>query len=691
MNVNGQSNNHQYWATLTDQEFIDAANGKVNDYHSYLEDSGIYWVLVRCYLAYYGANLSSRKIGQMFEGAKLDISDNKTIKLKLNHYRNVLKHALQLTTSQKPALSCRSTNTDQKSQAQTILGAGLVDYYIREKNYGKIFSQATEYGLALFEGWIHSPWRKDIGDVYEFDEETNQTVYQGDVDPNVHSMLAVIRDVEIEHDRHQWLMVEEFANKWDLGAEYAKGNEELYQKIVNTSSNDTNTNRVDRLNNYISNRTTRIKNDQIKIYTFYHEKSPAMPDGRVVKFIDGAILSDKKMPYRKMPLNCIKPDSILESPFPYSPAFEIIGAQQGIDVLATAIMTNNGINSVQKVWTQTGDNVTSTDLGNGVTHLQSKTKPEGLNLTQSAPETFKFLEMLIGTIETLSGISSTVRGNPESNLKSGAALALVVSQSIQFASLFEQNYNKMIEDEGTDLIDKLRVFAKTPRVAAIMGEASRPYQKSFSADDLSEINRVVVEQANALSKTVAGRIQLADTLLEKNMIENPKQYLAVIATGQLDPTTENPLLRLYNIRAENEELRKGNAVRSVVTENHADHIKEHSILVENPDAKQDPELMNLVLGHIQEHIDLWRSADPALLMITGQQPPPPPNMNMGGMPPPNQPISPEPSVQGGEQSPSNLMQRESGGAVPPDMMPQQANLPTNPLSGEEFNNETGGL
>jgi hypothetical protein len=390
------------------------------------------------------------------------------------------------------------------------------------------------------------------------------------------------------------------------------------------------------------------------------------------------------MPYKRMPLNCIKPDSILESPFGYSPALDILGVQQAIDVIGSSIMTNNGINGVQKIWTKSGDNISATDIGDGVTHLQSNEMPKGLNLTNTAPETFNFLDKLEGTIETLSGISSTVRGNPEANLKSGAALALVVSQSIQFASLFEASYNKLIENEGTDLIDKLRTFAKTPRVAAIMGESSRPYQKEFSADDLSSINRVVVEQANALSKTVAGRVQLADTLLEKGMIENPKQYLAVIATGQLDPMTENPQYRLLNIRAENEAMRDGQKVKAVVTENHSDHIKEHSILIENIEAKNDPALISLVLEHVQEHLDLWRNADPAILMITGQQPPP---ANPNQMP--EQP-SPDGTISGANEA-AAPMSVADGSAIPPDAMPSNPAMPVNPLSGEQFNNQTGGL
>ena len=442
----------------------------------------------------------------------------------------------------------------------------------------------------------------------------------------------------------------------------------------------------------MSNKTTTQKRDKIKVYTFYHEKTPAVPGGRVVRFIDGAILQDKPMPYRRMPLTCMKGDSILESSFGYTSAIETLGPQQAIDTISTAIMTNNAVNGVQKIWTKTGDNVSVTQLGEGVTHLQSNEMPQGINLTKSSPEAYNFLDKLESVVETMSGISSTVRGKPEANLKSGAALALVVSQSIQFASLFEESYNNMIEMEGTDLIDKLRVFAKTPRVAAILGNASKPYQKQFTAKDIDQINRVVVERANALSKTTAGRIQLADTLLEKGMIENAKQYVAVLTTGQLEFATENTQFRLLNARSENEELRNGRDVQAIVTENHAEHIFEHSVLIENPDAKKDPALMQLVLDHIQEHLDLWRSADPALLMITKQQPPPPPLAPPPGAMPPMPPDQGQPQGMPSEASdPSQMMAAQNGSAIPPDMMPSQPNFPKNPLTNEEFNPETGGL
>ena len=358
-----------YWAKTEGQEFIDHATSRVEEYHNFLEESNIYWMWARSYVAYYGANLTNQELGQMFQGIRMDIQ-NETIRAKINHYRNLIKHSLQLITSNRPALSCRATNTDMKSQTQTILGAGLVDFYIREKTYGKHFSRAAEYGMVLSEGWIHSPWRADIGDPYIIEEGEDGTpgerVMQGDIDPKVHSPLAVIRDCSLEHDLQQWRIIEEFENKWDLVEEWAKGDENLKDHIINQSNDDlqdATSARVHRFNWYLSNRTTQVNNDRIRTYTFYHDPSPAMPNGRVVKYIDGAILQDVDMPYTRMPLTAVKPDEILESAFGYSPAFELLGPQQGIDALASALSTNVITNAKQKIWTKIGDNIQNSTLG----------------------------------------------------------------------------------------------------------------------------------------------------------------------------------------------------------------------------------------------------------------------------------------------------------------------------------------
>jgi hypothetical protein len=60
-------------------------------------------------------------------------------------------------------------------------------------------------------------------------------------------------------------------------------------------------------------------------------------------------------------------------------------------------------------------------------------------------------------------------------------------------------------------------------------------------------------------------------------------------------------------------------------------------VLSDPDLRNDPELVANTLMHIQEHINMMRSVDPALLQIIGEQPlgpvaGSPPNMSPDGMP-----------------------------------------------------------
>jgi hypothetical protein len=127
-------------------------------------------------------------------------------------------------------------------------------------------------------------------------------------------------------------------------------------------------------------------------------------------------------------------------------------------------------------------------------------------------------------METISGVNSVARGDPGNNLHSGAALALVQAQAVQFASSLQQSYVRLVENVGTSLIKILQRYAKEPRIAAIAGKANKANMREFSSEDLTGINRVIVEIANPLSKTTAGRLEIANQLLQMQMIKNPDQY-----------------------------------------------------------------------------------------------------------------------------------------------------------------------
>src|SRR6185503_15483635 len=111
--------------------------------------------------------------------------------------------------------------------------------------------------------------------------------------------------------------------------------------------------------------------------------------------------------------------------------------------------------------------------------------------------------------------------------------------SLQFMSGLQQSYVALVEDLGTGIINILKDYADTPRIVAITGKTNRTYMKEFVGDDLNSVSRVIVDVGNPISGTTAGRVEMAEQLLQMGLIKNPQEYIAVINTGNLDMMTED--------------------------------------------------------------------------------------------------------------------------------------------------------
>src|SRR5690606_23767070 len=147
------------------------------------------------------------------------------------------------------------------------------------------------------------------------------------------------------------------------------------------------------------------------------------------------------------------------------------------------------------------------------------------------------------------------RGQPEAFLKSGAALAMVASQAVQFSNGLQSAWIQFLEDAGTGLIKMLQRKAALPRIAVIAGKDNRSQVREFTGADLSDINRVIVDVGSPMAQTISGRIQMADNLLERQMIKRAEEYIQVAETGRLDPIIDDDRSEQLLIDAENEALR----------------------------------------------------------------------------------------------------------------------------------------
>lgn len=644
----------KYFAAGDVKELTNNVLAKSDSFFNMLRANSYLDKLANMYRAYHGAYSNDVGYGHSisFSGEQGEL-----VQLPVNHFRNLAQHIYVMITANRPVLDARAVNTDYKSQAQTTLANGILDYYMREKKLEDAIKKATEISIVLGAGFVKMEWNATAGEMFDTDPDTNEPIYEGDIEFSTLSPFDVVVDGTKENWDHDWILVRSFQNRYNLMAKYP----ELADKIQGLPSKSEST--VYRLAVWSNDET-----DDVPVYEFYHKRSEAVPEGRYVLFCSPEIvLIDANLPYRSIPIYRIAPSDILGTPYGYSPMFDVFPIQEGLNSLYSSVMTNQNAFAVQNIYVPRGADIAVNSLDGAMNIIEGNAKPEPLNLTETPAEVFKFIDMLNQASETISGVNSVARGNPEASLKSGTSLALVQSMALQFISGLQQSYVGLIEDCGTAVINMLKDFAKTPKIVALVGRNNRSYLKEFTGENISSINRVIVDVGNPLSRTLAGRVQMAEQLMQMKLVKNPAQYFQVLNTGRIDPMFEDEMDQFLLIQSENEQLLDGNPVLASMLDEHKLHIQQHRKVFSDPELRKNAELLRNAHDHIQQHIDLLRGGDPDLLQLLDQQP-----LNPQGQIPSNGalPAGPmrNPPQQSLQNSPMMDMTQQLGGAggnVPP--------------------------
>ncbi len=689
----------KYFAADEPELAVKTLVGKSQNWFKGVTDTDYIEKIKKSWSAYHGSYYDGQ--GHILsEGGE----NGELVNLAVNHYRNLARHIHVMVTSTRPSFKCRAINTDRKSLLQADLGNGLLDYYMREMKLEKIIKDAVEYAIVLGSGYIKLEWNSTKGKVYDYVEVDEADIFdydedglpldekgtvlkpypitEGDVEFTLMSPFDVVFDPTKEnYMANDWVLCRTFINKFDLASKYP----ELADKIIEQETKDKKENASRKI--LTSNVDETV---DIPVYEFFHKRTESMPDGRYMLYADEeTILEDTVMPYRDLPIHRITPSEILGTPYGYSDMFDLLPLQDMLNSLYSTAATNINAFGVQNILNPRGNDVSVEQVSEGMNFIEYNSqigKPEAMQLTATSPEVYQMMGLIEKAMETISGVNSVARGNPESSLKSGTALALVQSQALQFVSGLQQSYISLMESVGTGLINLLKDFANVPRIAAISGLNNSTEMKEFKSDDINSINRVVVDVGNALMQTTAGRAQVAENLLQMGFIDSPEKYLMVLNTGNLDFMTEGKMDEMKTVKGENEAIIRGEDVIAIFSDRHALHIREHRSVLADNELRKEPELVTAVLDHIQEHINLLQTTDPNILSIIGEAPLAPP-MPQGA-----------PGPQGGipvDQSTGQQMNPNAGAPKQPQP-PQAAGVadgtlppqPTNPA--ELMAKNTGG-
>jgi hypothetical protein len=685
-----------YWAADTDVEKVVAAlDERVDDFYRYVQNGskGSFlnlWSASNraCFSGFY----TGGEIGKAGKQGEI-----RTVEV--NEYGNLHQHLVTMITGQRPAFEARTDTVDSRAQQQAPVGLAVVESALREKGLEDVSLSVADTMIRAGEGWGYKRWDPQAGPDYTTEPETNEdgtpkvdevgqpilrSVPAGDVSYQAFHPLDIARDPTRPATDKAWRVVRRRANKWDLAAQFGKipaGEDRgtLGDRILGAPTIIEAELKRPLLVPSTEWSTNRSLCDDVWIYEAILDRSPALPDGRLVIYTTpDCVLFDGPLPYRTNPLFRSAAKDLEGTAFGYSLLWDVLAPQLALNNILSHI-TTLAADLGAVVWEPEGMGQSPTRWKGVLTILKGgSVAPQVLDLLKIPAELFKLVEFYIGSMERLSGINATFRGQAGEGQKnlSGAAYALflenIATATIQdYQDMGSGRYLLNLAGEGNAYRVQEFMAGRTPKGGDAPGTPPR----------IDKVTNITVRLTNPLQSTTAGRMQMFDSLKTiDGAITSPESALQVLNTGKLEPATQSAQREVENITKENEKLGKGEPVSALVTDRHWLHIPEHSAVGASPEARENPATIKALGIHLNEHGALLRSMDPVVAMAMGC-PPEILQMLAMSMAPPPMPGDPSASPPGAPGASS-----ASGDIAPPSIDPaggtQMPKMPKNPMTGE---------
>lgn len=652
----------QYWVTEPSEALAKRILEKVDLFDRDIYETGRISAICRSMNMYYGVDSDGTWAKSSMVTYGGDQGEN--VLVNYNHYRSLVDARNIQAMGQRPSFDAMANNPDSDAGRQSSLAKRIFEFQLSQGTLDTKVGEAQLYKGITGEGWLEMVWDANQGQVHSVDPISNSPVFSGAPAFFSYAIYDVIRDVCRRDTQNDWLCTRRLVNKWDLIAMYPEKEKELVNKTFEASD----------YRRYIRRRYRFEKSeDFVELLSFYHKKTKAVPDGRLLLQVDDCVLLDNPLPYEDIPVYLLTENNEIGSPYGNTKNWDLIGPQQVLNSCISTIATNHEAFGTQNVIVRKGANIEATNIARGMRVLEINPgveEPKALHLMPTSNESYRLAESAVETMETLAGINAVTRGNPPASVQSGAGMAYMGSMSATANSADAVKYIEFLEKVGTALIRLYQYFATTPHMIEIVGIDKRSSVEQFTGQDLSKVRRITVSVGGPMMRTQAGRMEVANSLIERWPDQiRPEQYMRLIDTGQLEPLYQSQSLKALYIQKENEMLLEGRQLVALYFEDHPLHIQEHETLMMDEDFRYNPARKaerDNTMAHIQQHISLEQQ-------IRGGMGVNPSELNAGQppaaqLPPPKAPRAPE--------SPNPVYDNTEGQDAKTPLMPR------NPATGE---------
>jgi len=650
-----------YFAKDDAEKLIDRCEQKLNLWGASSGSYGFFSSAIKAIwrnsAMYYASMLEPQAwdTSMLFEGEKGEL-----VKAIVPKARTLIRQFVGLATKQRYAFEVVTDVGDSNPMATARLGNALVKSESEKHKIDLIAERVVE--TVAIEGWalLMNTWNTGKGEIFSRADDQGNLLYTGGTDIEMFTLSDVCFDwTKKTQEELEWLIVRRKMNRWSLIAQFPELEEEI--KALPAAHDERLTMPT------LALETGDRNEDDVYVREFYHKPTPALPFGRMTVWANSkTVLFDGENPYGCIPGNIFIFQQIKNTLLGYPMMSSLISAQELYGSEMSTIATNHSAFGVQSVLNPRGSNVSVNQVTKGMAFIDYTPqgadgggKPEPLQLTATPPEIFNFMNALSATLEEMSGINSTLRGQPPANVTSGAMAATLSANALEFIYSDTKGLTIGLETIMNMSIKNFQKLASAQQIVQVVGEGNTASVIEFKREDLEGVKQTKIRQGNPLMNTIAGRLQMGEALLpllQAGKTDAVAKYMGLLEGAPIDTLFESELSENSAVQMEVEALMRGENVAPLITDRHPLFIRAYQKLLYNPAVRQNGQLTQTLLALMQERAMLEMQCPPDLKAILRNEPmpmmapPPEAQPQQGEQSAPSEAAAPSPVTQPSEQA-----------------------------------------
>jgi hypothetical protein len=535
----------------------------------------------------------------------------RTPRLVFNHCYDFVEHHVSRATRYRPSVAIYPANREQQDADNAKVSKDVLDYVWYINNIDLYLQQWVRYAKIFGESFLKVDFDPNKGDVHpDWIKAKSQGIRVPLTDSSGQQILGqdgkllfiekCMRVGELKYEvKAPWHYFEmpcnnrddiEWCIEWDcvdpdyLRAKYPDKADDIKADAGLNMFNDA---RFD---------YGRLGSQCIR-YKLYHDSTEFLDGGRYIVFTKDCILENTKLPFShgKRPFikihdldvpDCIRGMSFYQQIFPINHQINACGSliyKMLVLLSHPKIAMPDGACEMNQLVNE-----------NTVLTYQGGVPPTLLHMNPPIGEPMRYMEMLTGIMEKLSGNFEMSRGQAPSGVRAAKALRVLDEQEDKRSFGFITKYNQlgMVENAKMTLSVAGDFYDDSDgRLARIVGKDNEYRIRQFKSSNLSKPYDIRIENTTALSQSPSARFDEINEMMQVRFDPNAPisraQYYNLLDLGASEQFKDIATKAVKCAQSENDDILSGMQIKDpTVEEDLIEHWKVHLQACQGRDYKE---------------------------------------------------------------------------------------------------------